>query len=460
MAGFNTKTTQQWRISSATITADRGVNIDVTDKIVEMKLYENIYFPFVSGQVAIGDNIGLLNKIGVMGTERLNVVVEGESYGEEVPSEDGLKGKVFVMKRLSNQVKANSEKTSAVAIFDLIEEHVVASNVQKISRTIKEDFLLEILKLTSDMGIAVDITQAKPAKQTKWKAYIPYLSPLDAIRWLIERATTNGEMPYVLYSSMHNRNIKLASLDTLMQQSPFNPTTPYVYSSATVQNQEYSADRSSPDLRDLSEKHWHITNMKADHMQDQLEMTQKGAATGSRITVTNINGANPLISTKHNSMIDTLGKMSPLFRGLPQNVYDEAYNVVGAGPMHDNEAAQYHKIVSENTFTQRFKDFHYEESIDEYMPVLTANAVKASMQKNTFTIEINGSELLKQKKGVGDLINLLVYADSVDLENAEEKIDKLKSGVFLITAVAHTFKVPDHKAVLEVTKFSKDPSLG
>ena len=456
---LNTKSTQQWRILTATITSDRGHDVDVKNIILELILYENIYVPFVTGRVAIGDDTGLFNEIGPMGTERLNLEVRSETPGEDFPNDEGaVSGKTFVMKGIENQVKSNAEGTSSVVVFELIEEHAVASNVLKLSRTVKDNAVLEILKCTSDMGITVDIRQARPPKQTKWKAYIPYLSPLETINWLMERATNEKEMPYVLYSNIHTPSIKLASLDVLMEKPPFNQNTPYIYSSATVQGQEYQTGAAA--LNDLPKKHWHINSMKASKLQNQLELAQKGGATGSRLTVTNIHGSNPIILSKHNSITDTIGKMSSMFRGGTQNVYDRQFNVVGAGPMHENDAAQIHKIVSENTFTQDYKSWHFEETIDEYMPTLTANAVKAMMQKNTFTVEISGAEFLQAKKGVGDTVRLMVYADNPDLENANKQLDRLKSGTFLITAVAHRFKIPSHTVTMQVTKFAIEDSLG
>jgi hypothetical protein len=459
MADFNTKSTQQWRLQTAVITSDRGHNEDVKNLISELILYENIYVPFVTGRVAIADNSGLFNRIGPMGTERLTIEIRSETPGEDHPDNTGaISGKTFVMKGIENQVKSNAEKTASMVIFELIEEHAIASNVQKISRTVKDNAVLEILKCTSDMGISVDIKDARPPKQTKWKGYIPYLSPLETVNWLMERATNEKEMPYVLYSNIHTPSIKLASLDVLMGKTPFNQNTPYVYSSATVQGQEYQTGAAH--LNDLPLKHWHINSMKASKLQNQLEIAQKGGATGSRMTVTNIHGSNPIILSKHNSITDTISKMSSMFRGGTQNVYDQQYNVVGAGPMHENDAAQIHKIVSENTYTQDYKSWHFEETIDEYMPTLTANAVKALMQKNTFTVEITGAELLKAQKGVGDTIRLMVYADNPDLENAEQQIDRLKSGTFLITAIAHQFRIPSHKVSMQVTKFAVEDSLG
>lgn len=455
---FNTKSTQQWRVEYAAITADRGVKKEVTDFIAEIMLYENIYVPYVTGRIAFADNTGIFTEMKPMGSERLDLVIKAETPGVDHPVSGGLDGKKFVMKRIEESVKANAEGTSSLVIFELIEEHAIASNLKKLSRTIKDNFVLEILKCGADMGAAVDISRSRPSKQTKWKGYIPYLSPLDAIRWMMNRATNHKEMPYFLYSNMHESNIRLASLDILMEQTPFNAANPYVFSSATVQSQEY--ETGGPTLESLAKKHWHINSIRAKNMGDQMAQVQKGASTGSRLSVTNINGDNPIIASRHNSMMESIGKMGPLFRGNPQNIYDPAFSVRGAGPMHVNDAAQYHTIVSENIYTQEFKSFHYEESIDEYMPVLTANAVRAAMQKNTYEVSISGAKFLENKKGVGDLVELRVYADNTDLENAPEQIDKMKSGTFLVTGIAHTFSIPAHTITMEVTKFSYDPSLG
>lgn len=462
MSQFNTKSKQQWKIQSAKITADRGLDLDVAAAIMELVLFESIDKPYCTGQVAIAVNDAFVDEFNFMGTERLELQIASQDSRGDTPDTSSLSGRTFVMTSMESVIKSNEEGTASIYVFTLIDEHAIASKLKKISRTIGKGIPLEveILRLVAELGKGCAIETSKTKQGINWKGYIPYLNPLEAAEWLRDRASTETEMPLFLYSSMHRDELVLSSLDVMMAKPSFNADKKrhYFYSGADTQKREYE-DPPSSNLRDVSEKERSVKTFRAAKMQNQFNMVMQRGATGCLLATTNINGepSGAYIQAKHHPITRTIGLMETagVTRGGEQNVYDPAFNVRGAGTMHDNDAAIIHQIFSENEYTKDWKSIHFERDIDKHLSKLSTTAMMAMLYKNAFEVTIDGSLLLKEKKGVGDVVSIDITSDYLNIEE-KKTLDKLKSGDFLILNTRHTFRVPNHNVVLTVSKLSRN----
>ena len=466
MSQFNTRSKQQWRIPSARITSDRGLDLNVEDSIMELVLYENIEKPYCTGQVAIAVNDAFVDENNFMGTERLTITIDSQSNRGDAPKVPSLgqsnQGRTFVMTSMESVIKSNEEGTGSIYVFTLIDEHAIASKVKKISRSFGGELPLEIemTRLVRELGKDIDF-EMQPSKQgARFKGYLPYLHPLEASEWLRDRITTDNEMPVFLYASMHRDNLVLSSLDRLMSKESFNPEKRrhYFFSGADTQKQEYE-DAPSSGLSPVDQKQRAVKTFRAAKMQNQFNMALQGGATGALIATTNLNGEpkGSYIQAKHHPITRTIGLMenAGITRGGQQNVYDPQFSVEGAGPMHDNDAAIIHQILSENVYTKDWESIHFESDIEKQFSKLSTNAMMAMLYKNAYEVTIDGSLLLREKKGVGDIISIDIISDYLNIEE-KKSLDKLKSGDFLILGTRHTFKVPNHNVVLTVTKLSRE----
>lgn len=462
MSQFNTKSKQQWRITSARITADRGLDLDVADAIMELVLFESIDKPYCTGQVALAVNDAFVDENNFMGTERLSIVIESQENAGDTPQSSAFEGRTFVMTSMESVIKSNEEGTGSIYVFTLIDEHAIASKLKKVSRTIGGGVPLEIemLKLVAELGKICSIENSPSKQGSKWKGYVPYLHPLEAAEWLRDRVSTENEMPFFLYASMHRSKLVITSLDVLMSKQSFNPEKRrhYFFSGADTQKQEYQ-NTPSLELRSVEEKQRSVKTFRAAKMQNQFNMALQGGATGALIATTNLNGEpqGSYIQPKHHSITRTIGLMenAGVTRGGQQNVYDPQFSVEGAGLMHDNDAAIIHQILSENVYTKDWKSIHFESDVAKQLSKLSTNAMMAMLYKNAYEVTIDGSLLLREKKGVGDVISIDIISDYLNIEE-RKSLDKLKSGDFLILNTRHTFRVPTHNVVLTVAKLSRE----
>ena len=73
------------------------------------------------------------------------------------------------------------------------------------------------------------------AIQDDIRVIIPNLSPINACKWLLSRATTQTGSPFFLWASIHDENLRMGNLDVMYRQTPFNDKLPYTYNKYMVE---------------------------------------------------------------------------------------------------------------------------------------------------------------------------------------------------------------------------------
>ena len=67
---------QEFKITEAIISADRlDDEYDIKTYIIELSCFEDLDKPYVTGQIVFMDDIGLIQKIKILGTEKIKLTV-------------------------------------------------------------------------------------------------------------------------------------------------------------------------------------------------------------------------------------------------------------------------------------------------------------------------------------------------------------------------------------------------
>ena len=231
---------QQFKLTKAHITADRfgGFDtkfFDVKNQVAEINIYESIEEPSLSGTIAILDDKSLYELINFNGTERIRLEMAG--LGKET---DPVFEKTFIMTNIIRQIKGNDK--SSMYVFDLIDEHGFISQAERLRSAYRGriDDIVKGICLTQ-LKKSVDISyqflsrrDRVDAIQDDIRVIIPNLSPINAIKWLLSRATTQTGSPFFLWASIHDENLRMGNLDVMYRQTPFNDKLPYTYNPSNV----------------------------------------------------------------------------------------------------------------------------------------------------------------------------------------------------------------------------------
>lgn len=443
---------QQFKYKKAEITSDKSGSFfsDIRRSIVELVIFESLDKPYITGQIAVSDDAGLFEGLNFLGTHRLHIQMLTEL--DESESEEVVMDRVFLMNSIETIIKSSNAGNSSVYVFNLIEEHALLSKTKKISRSVKDNLRNEILKLCqNECGKNVDLSYAAESIQNNFRGIIPYMNPLDAATWLTHKATTEMGMPFFLYASMHDTNLRLGSLDVMLQQNPWNKNIPFIFSPSNTQKQE--------DSKDPTLQYFQIQTMKATKLQDTMKHLVSGGI-GSSLNTVDLNTGQ--VTSKHFSLFDTLSKANAneFINIGKQNVYDTLYQTpefeevnIERKYLHDTDAEIYHRVVSRGVYGNR-KSLHDEVSPEMYLKKIENLAYRNLIYKNLMDVTVPGPGFIKSKGTVGDKIRIYVLNDDTNPDKPEQ-LDEFRSGDFLVYNTRHTFRNTRHDVAMTVFKLEK-----
>ena len=446
------KRQSQFKYQLARITSERvpSLNLDVRSLIVELVFYENLDKPYLTGVVAISDDSGLFDSVNFSGTERLHIQMLSElSESEE---EDIVMDRVFIMSSIINTVKSSNSGQSALYTISLIDEHAVISKSRTVSRSIKDELDKEIIKLCqNECGKNVDLSYANPTVQNNFKGVIPYMNPLEAATWLTTKATTELGMPFYLYASIHDTNLRLGSLDKMLEQPAWNAKAPFIFSPSNTQKQEEGGDPTS--------QYFQVQSLKTSNVQNTLKQLGTGAI-GSQYTVTDLSSGRQV--QQHFSIDALLSKADEagIIDKSKQNVYNDDYktpdfvevNIEGQH-LHDTNGSVFHQVVSRGVYGDK-KSIHDQVSPSMFLKKVEALAYKNAVYKNIFDVTVPGPGFIKSGGTVGDKITINILKDANDPDEPNQ-LDALRSGDFIVYNTRHQFRDTRHDVAMTVFKLER-----
>ncbi len=444
---------QQFKLTKAHITADRfgGFDtkfFDVKNQVAEINIYESIEEPSLSGTIAILDDKSLYELINFNGTERIRLEMAG--LGKET---DPVFEKTFIMTNIIRQIKGNDK--SSMYVFDLIDEHGFISQAERLRSAYRGriDDIVKGICLTQ-LKKSVDISyqflsrrDRVDAIQDDIRVIIPNLSPINAIKWLLSRATTQTGSPFFLWASIHDENLRMGNLDVMYRQTPFNDKLPYTYNPSNVNVAE---DKSE------FEQGFTVKSLGLGEMGDTLHMVANGTI-GSSQSITNLNTGQ--IMRQHYNVQQTINNLA--FQNTialrRQNVFDNKFKLKNKF-INEYEGQNIHQVVSTGTYG-KFKSYHDEFEEGRHLKKLESASIKDLLVKNMMSITVPGTAFFLGKAAVGDTVNLSVVNDNLEVgkqSNADDMLDKNKSGKHLIYDLRHTFRGTEHEVTMNVCKLERE----
>lgn len=423
--------------------------IDIRNNIVEVKFYENLFKPYVDARIKMLDDFGFRSMLSLQGTERI-VITVGSSENLMEP----LFEKVFFISSVIDAKKVN-ERSEALSL-ELVEEHVYVNALKQISRSFTkniEGIVTDICK--GDLGKKVVKGFFQGSAQGVRKVIVPYLKPLEAINWLMNRATTKTGSPLFLSGDLFSDYLYLSDLDTLMSQEVINEDLPYRFSTATKSAQEESL---------MLGPYYDITGFEETGTDNSLQLFESGAVGSFH---SSIDAGTGLSSGKHLSVRDVLTelKLSGIVdENTTQSVFDPSLMIDGKVSDEYN-SKHIHQVTSSNTYNQ-FQSYHDEatlldanNNIFESKLKMKNKMIRHILKKNVIDVGLDGISLFKGKISVGRRVRILfLNADvSSDKENAVDQIDRKRSGDYLILATSHHLIQENHFSSMRVAKFSDLP---
>lgn len=442
---------QQYKIIEAAISAERmgGFNArfyDVRTSIIEINLFESLDKPYVTGNIAILDDKSLFEKIQLQGTELLRLTLAG--LGNE--NNPNMNQREFYITGIEKKVKSNDAGKASVFVLNIIDKHMYLDAASQVSKSFSgrlDDEIIRICKtyLKKEVDLSYIFTsqnERSDAIQQNVKGIVPNLKPTEAIQFLQNRATTLTGSPFFVYASMHDENLRIANLDVMLQQKPFNKRLPYTFNPSNVNVAEGLS---------ALEQSFIIKEIKTVKMGGTLNHLDMGVISSDYCN-TNLNTGE--ITRTPFSIRQTLKNMieKGVISPRKQNVFDEKFKIEDKD-VDEYKTRNFHTITSSGTYGT-FKGYSDEFEEGLFRKKLERIGILNHLYKNMFSVLITGTGFLVSKATVGDIVTINIVNDNIEDQRGGEEgnIDKNLSGDFLIYDTRHTFNQTSHTIALNVCK--------
>jgi len=412
-------------------------DIDLHAVSIEIQIFENLNNPYLTGEVSILDNENLSNKIGFVGTEKLLI---------EIETEMGTIRKNFVITEVLSTLSTNGN--DKVFVLSILEDISFLSKLTRISKSYSGS-PDHIIKTILREHLNRDMLNISPNHHGEMmKVIVPNLTPLSACSWIQRRAVTNNGMPFYLFSSLADDNIRYIDLETILTSTALNSKlTPYIYNQGISNN-----------MLDANGQSFIISDVNQSNAHNMMMLCQLGLMSSTYTHIDTVKGVK--LEKKHimSELFEDL-KSKVLKSGQKEAIIDTT-NTFNNKTIQEYDTRQISRITPTSSYADNYKTYSEASDISKHMLRAKAAALLGVLNTAPIDISVPGRNFYQEKTNVsiGNTINLEFFNF---LDNGDEEKDQKRSGSYIIHAARHIFSGPRYSAIIGCSRLSqKTPKRG
>jgi len=405
------------RIEEITIINSRGFHQTITTQVAGIELYEDLFSPFITGNIVVVDSVDLIGLFPLVGDEFIKLKFATPS----LPTEDTYAGEYYIYK-VSDRFKI-AERQVAYTLHFISKEGLVDLN-KKISKTYSgkiSDIVQNIISSQDALETTKPINIEPTANNTKYVSN--FWTPVQNIMYLANTAVnTNNSPSYVFFETKYGLNfVTLDSLYQLPVKAEFIWDN-YSQDSATMGSSYMNIDE---DYKRILE----ISTPQVFNYIDRVESGMYGSRmyhydlTSKKYTTVNYNAKDKFSSGNH---LNDYSIISNAYIGKPNalTIREHKYygNFNGYGDVSNTKVVQ-HRV----SLLKQAEAFKLEIVVPGRTDYTAGQKVNVKMFK---MLNINESD------------------------DPEDVLDKMYSGNYLIGAINHYITREKHECKMELIKDS------
>lgn len=450
---------QEYTIEEAYLDAERGIGgrRNIANMISELSFFESLDKMYVTGQITLLDDLGLFDEIQMQGTETIEFKIRGM---EEQTKRDILKYKVRLVS-IVHQVKLSDRQE--VYTFNFISPHAYNDSTIKISKSYRgnlEDIAERIL--VNELGVPVNrenYLNEESSFQSVVKVVIPYMSPLESAKWLINRATGENGSPFMCWTSLWDQEngrdkIRIGSFAEMVRYG-YQKCRSGKGSQLTSRRFIYSmtsniAAQQKGKSKSLDQSHL-IQGLEKKNIEDTLKMINDGSV-GSMIS--NLDVYTTQRFDRHFSVRDFIEVITPAEEIL-STVFD-ANDKIDIGERREKDFTDTYDARHRNVLTSYGTygtSNSYHDAFDQVdaLNKVRPEALRSMLYRNLIQVGLSGVRFFSQELSVGDIVEIqfptaFTEDDGATLSSGE------RSGYYLIYDLRHVFRDSKHFVTASVCK--------
>jgi hypothetical protein len=378
---------------------------DITNLVAYFSVFERIESPGIDVQISIGDSVNLMEKLKLQGSETVYITVKRKEPNKQTVSHKLYLriAEIFNYKRL----KPGMSTYSLLCVTD----HMYVNNMKVLDQSFTGSPLEVIKSITK--SILTESLETSEGSKNIIKGVFPNIRPLQGIDWLL-RQTFDESTPFFYYQTLKgNGQLHCKSYKSLLAEELYEEYTyiPFIASDVALETEEgYAYEKTN--IRDIS----------SEYNQGKYISAYQGAYAS---TLHTIDVASKEYKVSYNSYKGSeykLNKFIPFSSTIRARHGGVAYN-------ESPQSKAYFVSLNSKAFT---------DSNNYYSPAPNdlpkAMAYLENLQYQKHKIQIAGDFNLC----VGKKVRIEVRKAQEEVEGSG--VDKLQSGVYLVTELEHVFK--------------------
>lgn len=405
------------RINNVAITTTRGFVATITPQVIGIEIYEDIFSPFITGKITIKDSQELTSIFPLIGEELVYIDVATPG----LDSNYTYKGEYYIYKY--DDVTQLAERSIVYVLYFCSKEAIVDIN-KKISKTYDGKISTIASKIMKDPD---GLETSKPCNieetPNSTKFISNFWSPVQCLNYLLENAVNDKDSPsFVFFENKFGLNF--VSLGSLISDVP-------IYQNFIWDNysQDYTGKVSNYE-RNLNRDFQRIIEYTKPAMFDYMDRVRTGMYGSQMVTYD--------LTTKKYTHVG----FTPVFHDVEHlNKYPLYSDKVVARPRAT--------LIREHKYLNNFPgygDVTNTKTLQQRLHLLTL----AEAFKLHITVFGRTDYSVGQKVHVSIPKNDEVLED----ETADEMLDRVYSGNYLIGALCHLITREKHTCSMELIKDS------
>ena len=422
-------------IQTLSLVSSAGRFINLTDYLAEINIYEDMFSPFMYGNMTIVDSRNLLKEVPIVGDEYLVVKIK-------TPSTNSFISKMFRIFSVSDREIVRDLNTQTYILHFVSKEAVLDSLKPlyksfngKISNVVSQIFndYLSNTRTLETIKDKLELTNEKtklvvfPETQNNVKFVSPGWTPAKCINWCAGKSipSEGKACNYLFFES--NKNFYFVNVEKLFEIN--NVTTAinlgkYFYKVNSVKHNE-----------DITDKMFIAEDFQIIKTTDHLSNYENGYLANRLITLDVINKKYEFHDHDHVDKFKTY-KHSQGDKSIPLFAFDTPRNPVTNikfYPIHPGLHS-----VSDN--------------VNEKMPIIHGNRLSNLLELSNFKITINVPGRADAEVGAMLYFSFPDISPKAESDISRTNEDKYYSGNYLVTAIHHKINLYKHTMTMELVK--------
>lgn len=404
-------------INEIKITSLNGKFIDITGIVIGIEIFEDLFSPFISGNLIVNESVDLVSYLPLVGEEFLYLDIATPSFSGR---DKVIKGEFYLYKLSDRELMG--DRNLAYRLHFVSKESVVDIN-KKISKCFSGRISDIARTLISDKidGLETDLPVNIQETSNSTKYVSNYWSPVKNLNYISNSALNQRkDSSFIFFQNRQGFNF--VSLEQLYYE-PVKQT--FIYDS-------YFRDMAlnGKDRKNVPELYKRIKDIKISELYNNMDKNMSGMYK-SRIFTHDI--LTKKYASKNYDMLENWFNRNHLnqYPLASNNNFHSPWSRILTVPKYYNNFENYGDVSNAKTIQKRISE------------VLQADG-------NKIQITVPG----RTDYTVGIKVNVILYKVEPTLKSDADPIDRILSGNYLVTAINHSITREDHQCIMELVKDS------